>query len=135
MILLILTILLGIVFSVFATQNTTAVPIHVADLTYTFPLYIILAAGLVLGLFIGLLYNLLEKVGSYSSLRSKKATIKKLQSQNKKLRKKVAILESKKEEIKDDLGEKKQELRQQKVENIKEDTQDFFGKIKESLSF
>lgn len=135
MIILILGVLFGIFFTMFAQQNTGWVSLTLYNATFSLPIYLIIASSLLTGMVIGLLYSIFNQIGAYSNIKNRDAVIKKLKQRNKELALKVAELRNDKVELKDVVKEKKQEIREERIENVNKDTQDLFGRIKRSLSF
>ena len=94
MIVLLITILLGLCFAFFATQNTTGVTLHIASYTISqIPLYLVSLGSLLIGAIIAIIINLVHDLGNFLILRKKENTIRELKKTLGELLKRVHQLE------------------------------------------
>ncbi len=76
MFVLIVVIILGLIFSYFATQNTVGVTLKLNDLALQLPLYIIVLGSLLLGIVISWIMNLTDVFASFLTIHGKDSAIK-----------------------------------------------------------
>ncbi len=74
---IIATIIIGLVFAYFATQNITAVPVKLGFLSLSsVPLYLVVLASLLLGVVISFIIHLIDAVGAMMTIMGKNTEIK-----------------------------------------------------------
>jgi uncharacterized integral membrane protein len=69
-------VLTGVMFALFATQNTTHATINILGYVFSFPLYLIVLGSLLVGLLISGLVSVLNSIATSYKLHSKESTIK-----------------------------------------------------------
>lgn len=94
MVLLILLIIFGLGVAFFATQNTQPIILNAFDYRIpNVPVYMVVIISLLLGLFIGWLYNTLNAFGTFFALRGKEDVIHKNNKTIEELKSKLHDLE------------------------------------------
>ncbi len=91
---LIVTILMGLVITYFATQNTDSITLHFLNYTLPgIPLYAVVVGALLLGLFLSWLNSLVKGIATGATLRGKESKIKGYGKENAELTRKIHQLE------------------------------------------
>ncbi len=94
MMLLIFTVILGIGFALFATQNTIKVPVELGNIQYTgIPLYAVALGSLLLGLGVSAILRMIDWATTGLTLRGKDNQIRKSESTVEQLQQKIKELE------------------------------------------
>lgn len=112
MIILILTVLIGIGFAYFATQNTIGVPVQIGNNFYSsVPLYAIALGSLLLGLAISGILRMIDWAATGLTLRGKDNQIRQTESTVEQLNKKIKDLEMENSRLRgEDRGNKRADL-------------------------
>ncbi len=127
MLTVILAITLGLIFTFISVQNTVLVPINLFGLRASIPLYLALTAAMLVGAFIMSVFGFFEQVASYSSNRSLEGKLNKVVKQNE-------TLQQENIQLKESLSETKEDLREEKVQQVQDSGQSLIQRIKHSLS-
>ena len=94
MVTLIVSILLGLVIALFATQNTGSIPLNFLNYSMpSIPIYIVVAGAFLVGLFLSWVISLVSKITTGFTLRGKENTIKDFKKENAELARQVHQLE------------------------------------------
>jgi len=104
MLYLIITILLTLGVAFFATQNTTTVPIIVANAPIPdVPVYVIVIVSLLTGMLVAWLLSLLKSLSSSLTIRNRDNALKESKKTITELTKRVHVLEIENTELKSEL--------------------------------
>src|SRR5438093_9607814 len=91
---LIIAVLLGLAFALFATQNTGGVMVRIGGYEFAnIPLYLVAVGSLLLGLFVSWIINTLDWIGNAFAMRGKESQIKQVEHSMDDLREQVHGLE------------------------------------------
>lgn len=90
---LIITVLLGLMFAYFATQNTQSVSVNLANNFLTIPLYMLAIVSVLIGLLISGIIGTIDSIASSFALRSRDSKIKQKEQTVEQLSKRVHQLE------------------------------------------
>lgn len=93
MITLILTVIFGLGFAYFATQNTSLVTIKLSSYIFTIPLYLLSLGSLLLGLLISGLIHLVDSIASWLTISGKESRIKESEKTIEMLKERIYQLE------------------------------------------
>jgi uncharacterized integral membrane protein len=105
MLTLVITVLLGLGFALFATQNTTPVSIYVGSNTFAdIPLYLVILLSILLPLLISGFIYLLRSLSSSLTLSEKEEDIKKTKQELAEITKQAHKLEIENTKLRAELG-------------------------------
>ncbi|MCL4339230.1 lipopolysaccharide assembly protein LapA domain-containing protein [Patescibacteria group bacterium] len=106
MIVLLVTIVFGLGFAYFATQNTLSVTIHISNFTfYGIPLYLVILGSLLVGIILATIIHIIDSLTNFLILRKKENTLKELKKTIAQLIKRVHQLELTSEKQKEENGD------------------------------
>lgn len=136
MAILLLTVVFGILFAFFATQNTSFVNIRFGQYLLTgMPIYLVVLMSLLVGLFIASIFSFfgwasssLRIAGRDYRIRNDEKAISDLKENLQKLKEENEVL---REQV---LSERKEKL-EGSYEEAKADTRNFFDRLRHNLSF
>lgn len=97
---LILTVILGLGFAFFATQNIAPVVVNFANYSFNLPLYLVVIFSILVGLFLSLVISLFENISASLTIWGKEAKINQAKEKIAKLNKQIDQLERENIELK-----------------------------------
>jgi uncharacterized integral membrane protein len=131
---IVLAIILGVGFTLLALQNPSSVSISVFDVVFSIPLYLFGALSFLFGIFISSLFHLLDSAGTVSEIHEREVQLKNAIKSNESLQSQLQKSLDENNRLRNELGQTKGALREEKVEHTKQQVKDFFGKIRQSFS-
>ncbi len=134
MISIVFAILLGIGFTVVASQNPGNVTLTMFDTIFTLPLYLFTALSFLTGIFISSIFHLFDSLGAAFDVNDRETQIKALTKENRNLQEQMQGMINENMKLKEELGKTKEVVHAQKVENTKQNFKNFFGRIRQSLT-
>lgn len=135
MITLILALGLGLIFTFFATQNTTGVTIALGNLLWTgIPLYVVVLGTLLIGFLIASFLSLINEATSALTISGKDHQLKKNENIVEELKSKINQLELENTHLRGELKKANIDAVKEKVAHTKEGVRNFFGRMRHSIS-
>lgn len=91
---LLVTVLFGLIFAFFATQNTSVISLNFLNYHIPgIPVYMVVVGALFIGLFLSWIISLINDIGTGFALRGKESKIKDYKKENAELLKEIHQLE------------------------------------------
>lgn len=110
MLILFLAIVISIVFSIFATQNTSLITLYFYHFSLpNIPIYIVILASVLSAFVISLIVQLLKNLSSGMTISSQKSRIKVLKREQAEITKELHKMELENAKFKNELGEPQDE--------------------------
>jgi uncharacterized integral membrane protein len=134
MVSIVLAIILGIGFTIIASQNPSSIEFTVFDAAFTMPLYLFGALSFLLGIFVSAIFHIFDFISAISDTSSYEAQLKSAVKANENLQYQLQKTTEENVALHNELGTTKSALREQKVEHTKQNFRNFFGKIRHSLT-
>lgn len=126
MVSIVLSIILGLLFTVIAVQNPVSVPVNLFGSTYSIPVYVLGAFAFLLGLFIALIYHVFHQTTAVLDLHTKDVSLREAAEDNQNLRNEIQKLTAENHDLRNQLGHTRTELTEEKVESTGEKVRNFF---------
>lgn len=133
MITLLLAVILGIGFALFASQNTAMTMVQFGESFLQIPIYLIALGFLMLGIFLAGILSLMNQLSSAATLWNRESALKKTNATVVDLKHAIAKLEAENEELREDNRHKNVENLKGRVENTKQRATNFFQRLRHSV--
>jgi len=134
MVSIILAIVLGVAYTFVAIENSGSVPINFLGSTYAIPLYIFAAISFLGGMLIASLFHAVDKTSTLFDFRAKDADLRTAAQTNENLKKELHRLATDNANLRQQLGQTRTDLREEKAETVKGNIRNFFTRIRHGFS-
>lgn len=131
---IVLAILLGIGFTVVASQNPANISLSVFDTILTMPLYLFGALSFLLGIFLSTLFHLFDFAGTATEINTRDTQLRNVAKTNENLQYQLQKLTDENMRLRNELGVERTALREERVENTKQGIRNFFSRIRHSFN-
>ncbi len=131
---IVLAILLGIGFTLLASQNPRDVTFFFFDTALVMPLYIFTAFSFLAGILVSLLFHLFDLVRASSDIHARETQVHEVAKANENLQYQLQKHIAENVKLREELAHERTLLREQKIENTKQNVKNFFGKVRHSFS-
>ena len=134
MLTLILAVVLGIVFSILASENPSIISLSIFGAVLALPLYIIIALSFLGGIVIVSVISLFDMTTTAFSLQNKESKIREVAKTNQTLQLQLQKISEENARLKQEVIDTRNELKETRLNQKKDSIKNFFGKIRQSFS-
>lgn len=136
---LILIVLFGIGFALFATQNTSSVTVQLAGYILSLPLYIVAFGSLLVGLFISWILSIIDSIATWVKLSGRENQLYETRQAVESLENRIHELELENTQLRGKADFRPIHGREVEIEKpdseIQQKSQHFFDRLKHNLNF